>query len=417
MRVGVYLGGLNPEYAGGLKTYAIGLVNGLIGNPRGHEIVVFVGEEAREELAERTGSRSTASFVPPPATPGALVERLTLLPGLDALHVPIRERRMRKISELIEARCDVVLFPLCFMATYRLRIPSIVSFHDLQHERYPSFFSWRHLRARRVRFGATFRHATLLQASSNAMKAEALEVYGDRVSENRIAVIPEGVDFAEFAAAPAPGWRRGYDVPDQFLLYPAQMWHHKNHLRLLQAIEGLRMGAGIRIPLVLTGAEYGAAPEVRRFIADRRLTDQVFVLGKVPYPVLRGLYRQASYVLSASLHESNCLPILEAAASGSPLIVADIPPNRESAGIFKLRLFDPRDVGSIAATLAEAWNNRDGNGEAVAANREVARNLDWTVVADMYLRRAEDLVSNRQMRGAQQVMTESATASGHARVI
>lgn len=400
MRVGVYLGGLNPDYAGGLKTYAIGLVKGLVANARGHETVVFVGDEAREELAERVGSSSKASFVAPPAVPGALVERLTMLPGLEVLHVPMRVRRMRRISELIEARCDVVLFPLCFMATYRLRVPSIVSFHDLQHERYPSFFSWRSMRARRVRFGATFRHATLLQASSNAMKAEALEIYGDRLSESRIALIPEGVDFAEFAAAPDVDWRKDYTLPDEFLLYPAQMWHHKNHLRLLEAIDRLRTGTGIRIPLVLTGAEYEAAPGVRRFIADRQLTGQVFVLGRVPYPVLRGLYREASYVLSASLHESNCLPLLEGAASGSPLIVADIPPNRESAQIFNLRLFDPRDVGSIAATLSDAWEKRHDNRESVAANREVARGFDWTIIADMYLQRAEQLVSNREIKSS-----------------
>lgn len=400
MRVGVYLGGLNPDYAGGLKTYVIGLVSGLLRNVRGHDTVLFVGDEVREELTERLGPLAEASFVSAPAVPGSILDRMTLLPGLDAFHVPIRARRMRKVSELLQAQCDVVLFPLCFLATYNLRIPSIVSFHDLQHERFPSFFSWRHMRARRVRFGATFRHATLLQASSNAMKTEALQIYGDRVSESRIAVIPEGVDFAEFAAPPDPDWRRGYQVPDEFLLYPAQLWHHKNHLRLLAALEKLRTGTGLRIPLVLTGAEYQAAPAIRRFIADRQLNDQVFILGRVPYPVLRGLYRQASYVLSASLHESNCLPVLEAAASGSPLIVADIAPNRESAQIFKLRMFDPHDVGSIAATLAEAWENRKTNAESVAANREAARKFDWTIIADMYLDRAERLVSERETNGA-----------------
>jgi glycosyltransferase involved in cell wall biosynthesis len=411
VRVGVYLGGLNPDFAGGLKTYTIGLVSGLVRNVRGHDTVVFVGDEVRQELAERVGPRANATFVSPPATPGSLLERLTMLPGLEAFHVPMRERRMRRLTEFLEARCDVVLFPLCFMATYRLRIPSIVSFHDLQHEKYPSFFSWRHMRARRVRFGATFRHATVLQASSNAMKAEALEVYGDRLTESRIAVIPEGVDFAEFAAAPSPDWRAGYEVPGEFLLYPAQMWHHKNHLRLLQAIEQLRTGAGIRIPLVLTGGEYEAAPAVRRFIQDRHLTDQVFILGRVPYPVLRGLYRQASYVLSASLHESSCLPIFEAAASGSPLIVADIPPNRESAQTFKLRLFDPLDVERIAAVLLEAWENRHRNQESVAANREAARNFDWTIIADLYLQRAEQLVGNREMKGVTNAVPRDAEES------
>jgi glycosyltransferase involved in cell wall biosynthesis len=395
MRVGVYLAGLDPGYAGGLTTYSIGLVNGLIRNDRGHRVVVFIGEQARDFLASRllTGfsSRLTVVREPPPSS----MERATRVPVLELLHVPLRNRRMQPVALQIEQECDVVLFPLTFMATYRLGVPSIVSFHDLQHEVYPQFFSWRLLRSRRVQFGATFRHATLMQASSVAMKNEALRVYGDRLVPQRVAVIPEGVDFAEFSGPVEVDARSIHGLPDEFLHYPAQLWHHKNHLRLLEAIDLVRVREGLQIPLVLNGAEYEAAPAVRQFIADRKLNRQVFLLGKVPFPTLRSLYQQASYVLSASLHESSCLPVLEAAASGTPLIVADIAPTRESAEIFRLRLFDPLDIESMASTLAEAWRNRHANQEAVRANRETARSLDWEVVAGMYLDQAARLHATR----------------------
>ena len=143
----------------------------------------------------------------------------------------------------------------------------------------------------------------------------------------------------------------------------------------------------------LTGAEFEAAPAIRTLIASRGMEDQVFLLGKVPYASLRSLYRQASYVLSASLHESNCLPVLEAAASGSPIIVADIPPNRESAQVFQMRLFDPLDVESIAATLLEAWTNRHANRGAIESNQQTAHRFDWSAVADMYIDAATGLVS------------------------
>jgi glycosyltransferase involved in cell wall biosynthesis len=305
---------------------------------------------------------------------------------------------MLRIADQISDECDVVLFPLGFMATYRLRVPSIVSFHDLQHEVYPQFFTWRSLRDRRVIFNATFRHATLMQASSIAMKDEALRVYRDCLVPERITVIPEGVDFPVFSAAVDEDARKKYQLPEEFLFYPAQLWHHKNHLRLLEAIELVRTRDATEIPLVLTGGEYEAGPAIRSFIAERGLGDRVFLLGKVPFPSLLSLYRQATYVLSASLHESNCLPVLEAAASGSPIIVADIPANRESADVFRLRLFDPIDVGNIAVTLSEAWGQRHGNREATKANRESARRFDWTHIADMYLEQANRLVDGQGMR-------------------
>ncbi|MBW4052024.1 MAG: glycosyltransferase family 4 protein [Proteobacteria bacterium] len=393
MRVGVYLCGLDPTYMGGLKTYAAGVVKGLVASTRGHQVAVFVSEEVGSEILKQLPDASRATVVPVRMPGGRLIDGLTRLPGLERLHVPVRNRRMRPISALLESQCDIVLFPLSFMATYRLRVPSIVSFHDLQHESYPEFFSWRVLRDRRVRFGATFRHATMLQASSNAMKQEALRVYGHCVAPERIGVIPEGVDYEAFSAEPGVDCHKEYGVPDEFLLYPAQLWHHKNHLRLLQALDRIRSREACSIPLVLTGGEFEAAPAVRRFIVERDLAKQVFLLGKVPYAALRALYRRATYVLSASLHESSCLPVLEAAASGSPLIVADIPPNRESARVFKLRLFDPVDVESIASTLSEAWGARYLNEQAVGSNREAARQYDWPVIADMYLEAAEKMMT------------------------
>lgn len=393
MRIGVYLVGLDPAYSGGMKTYAMGLINGLIRSPRRPNVVVFVNDEARAEVAGRIDAAG-ATFVSVRLPSGRVAERLSWLLGVESVHAALRNGRTRHVAELVGRHCDVVLFPLSYMGAYRLPVPSIVSFHDLQHEKFPKFFNWRELRARRMLFGATFRHASLIQASSHAMKEEALRVYGDRLGPERIAVIPEGVDFAAFGAEPAVDPRKEYGLPAEFLLYPAQMWHHKNHLRLLQALDRIRGRAGTRIPLVLTGAEYEAAPGVRRFIADRGLGDQLFLLGVVPYATLRALYRQATYVLSASLHESSCLPVLEGAASGSPLIVADIPANRESASVFKLRLFDPVDVESIAAVLSEAWDSRRENGAVVDHNRAAARRLDWTAIADMFLEQAERLSTN-----------------------
>jgi glycosyltransferase involved in cell wall biosynthesis len=182
-------------------------------------------------------------------------------------------------------------------------------------------------------------------------------------------------------------------LPEEFLFYPAQLWHHKNHLRLLQAIDAVGTSTGIRIPLVLTGAEYEATAEIKRFIADRGLGDRVFLLGKVPFPHLLSLYKQACYVVSASLHESNCLPLLEAAASGTAIIAADIPANRETAAIFHLPLFEPLDVSSIADALRAAWLRRHDNQAVVVANREIARRFDWSVVAGNYLDHARALLA------------------------
>src|SRR5580692_3817830 len=123
MRIGVYLTGLNPAYVGGLTTYAVGLLNGLISNNRGHQIVTFVSDDAQLLLAARIKVAPHARCVVMNEPSKTTAERLTLLPTLSVFHKHVRNRRMRHVSNQISAECDVVLFPLCYMATYQLTVP------------------------------------------------------------------------------------------------------------------------------------------------------------------------------------------------------------------------------------------------------------------------------------------------------
>jgi glycosyltransferase involved in cell wall biosynthesis len=400
VRIGVYLLGLDPQYVGGLSTYAIGLVNGLIKNGGAYDVVVFVDADDGAALRPRIGTSPHARVVAVARPSNAMIERITAMPGASVFHVSVRNWRRRAVAEQIESECDAVIFPLGCMATYDLHVPSIVSFHDLQHEVYPRFFSWRELRARRVLYGANFRYATLIQASSAAVRDEALRVYRDRLTPERIVIIPEGVDYAAFSVDGSMEALDTYGLPPEFLFYPAQFWRHKNHLRVLEALDLIRTREAVTIPLVLTGADYGCLGAVQRFLANRKLDAQVFLLGRVAYPVLRALCRRASYVLSASLYESSCLPILEAAASGAALLVSDIAPNRESAKTFRLRMFDPNNVENMATVISTAWRERDKNGEASAQNREAARQFDWVEIARRYLQQIRCLEPDRDERGA-----------------
>ena len=59
-----------------------------------------------------------------------------------------------------------------------------------------------------------------------------------------------------------------FDLPPEgFIFYPAQTWPHKNHLRLLEAIQRLRTRHGLEVSLVCTGGQTGAYPEIARRVA------------------------------------------------------------------------------------------------------------------------------------------------------
>ena len=114
-------------------------------------------------------------------------------------------------------------------------------------------------------------------------------------------------------------------------------------------------------------------------------------LGVVPFEDVIALHHSARLLVTASLYESSSLPVLEAAAAGTPIVAGRIPPHEEMAEHLEMRLFDPTDDEELAAVLEEAWADEETSTEQVAANREGVQRYSWDNAALMYLQLFERL--------------------------
>ena len=127
------------------------------------------------------------------------------------------------------------------------------------------------------------------------------------VPADRVWSIPLGVDHERFARTGRVR-RDGLRLPARYVLYPANMWPHKNHARLLDAFGARRRP---ELWLVLTGQTYGARAPAR---ADAR---GCATSGTCRATDLPALYRGATALVFPSLFEGFGLPPLEAMACGS----------------------------------------------------------------------------------------------------
>lgn len=86
----------------------------------------------------------------------------------------------------------------------------------------------------------------------------------------------------------------------------------------------------------------------------RRLTpllnDRVVMLGSVRRSSMRGLYSNALFFVNCSLHEGQSNAVLEAISFQCPVLLSDIPENRDF-GLDAKHYFDPYDVDSVANAL------------------------------------------------------------------
>ena len=317
--VGISLLTLVPGVVGGSETYVRELCRALarVGELEYRTFVPSIAADAADGLPSRTVPEYRAGRTMP-----ARVRAMTL--------AAIRAERVRGGLEL--DRLDAIHFPLSVMLPPVEHPPAVSSVLDLQHELFPEFFSRAERLYRRAAYGWTVRRSRLVITISAHAAATIVERLG--VDPGRVRPIHLGIDHERF--------RPGDEPRDEFLLYPALGWPHKNHARLFEAFAlARRTRPGLR--LVLTGYD-GAAP------------DGVEVRGRVSTDELAALYRRAAALVFPSLYEGFGQPPLEAMASGCPVASSTGGSLPEVVGD-AARLFDPTSVEDMAAAIADVLDD------------------------------------------------------------
>jgi len=142
-----------------------------------------------------------------------------------------------------------------------------------------------------------------------------------------------------------------------YYFYPAQLWPHKNHIRIIDAV-ALLQKQGIIIQVVFVGGDKGLATHLRKRIASLQLEDQVKILGFVPSSHMRGLYEGCAAVVMPTYFGPTNIPPLEAWSIGRPLIYSSH--LFEQAGDAAL-LVDPDEVEALSEAMRKVLDSSIAN--------------------------------------------------------
>ena len=167
------------------------------------------------------------------------------------------------------------------------------------------------------------------------------------------------------------------------MLYPAQYWPHKNHVRLLKSLANLRDKHGIIANLVCTGRRSHDWPRVREQTRALRLDGQVQFLGFVEPGHLRALYRLADFLIFPSLFEGGGFPILEAFQEGAPVACSTATSLPEYGGDAVL-LFDPDSTEDMAEAVRRMWSDADLRQSLRTRGSARAQLFTWDQTARTY---------------------------------
>jgi glycosyltransferase involved in cell wall biosynthesis len=276
----------------------------------------------------------------------------------------------------------------------------VVTIPDLNFELLPD--CWRPLDRWTMRLSCRVakRIAEKVITFSEFSKRTLITLYD--IPADRIRVTPLGIDGRIFAPGADLGalatLRRDLGLPPEFLLFPANTWPHKNHIRLLEALVALRDSDGLRPYLVLTGSVKHGHSAAMDALVRRALSDQVRWLGHVDGGRLAALYRMATALVFPSLHEGFGLPVLEAMACGCPVACSRTTATVEAGGDAAMT-FDPADVSDIARALRALLSSEDLRRDLVRRGLERAAEFSWERTSRATLRVYDEVILRDGGRG------------------
>ena len=252
-------------------------------------------------------------------------------------------------------RADLVHLPSTIVPPI-LPCPAVVTVHDLAWARYPDTYDPADLRMQMEVVPGSIRRAAHVIAVSRATARDVMDVL--LVPGDRVTAIPLGVSSAFEPRGPKltgnefPGADR---ARDGCLLHTGGLHPRKNLRRLLDAYAMLSragsVGAVSVPPLVIAGnMDNPWGRELMEQVASLNLASEVIFPGHITERVMPALYRSAITLVYPSLYEGFGLPILEAMASGTPVITSDGSSMLEVAGEAAV-LVNPENTEELAGAL------------------------------------------------------------------
>ncbi len=235
-----------------------------------------------------------------------------------------------------------------FVPPFRRRCRAVVTVHDLAFLRDPALMT---AESRRYygQVRRAVRSAGFTIVPSRATARDAVALLG--AARARLRVIPEAASgaFRPHTEAERTAARRRWAAGRRYVLALGTIEPRKNLKSLLHAWAMLGEDAEAAQPRLLVAGGRGWLADDLPALAERLgLGDSVRWLGRVPDADLPALVAGAECLVYPSLYEGFGLPVLEAMASGTPVVTSNVSSLPEIAGDAAL-LVDPRPADELAA--------------------------------------------------------------------
>jgi glycosyltransferase involved in cell wall biosynthesis len=256
-------------------------------------------------------------------------------------------------------------------------VPTVVTIHDMSLTLYPRCHPPRRVLLNRPLVNLAARRADAIITVSQSAKRDIVDLYG---------LPPERVHVVHEAAAPSfrpitdrtelGRVRQRYALADRFILYVGTIEPRKNLLKLIEGFAARRKAGDLPHQLVCAGPYGWLSRDIEKTIGHLRVADAIRFTGYVPFDDLPALYSLAEMFVFPSIYEGFGLPVIEAMASGTPVITGHVPALTEVGGGAVERA-DRLDAGTLGDAMVALARDRERREHLISLGLARARTFSW----------------------------------------
>lgn len=266
---------------------------------------------------------------------------------------------------------------------------SVVTIHDLSPFAWPECHPPERVRYMEAEVGLSVERASLLITDSQFTRMEVANYFGKRLEDIHTVPLASAPCFFPREETQLGACLDKHGLGYQgYSLFVGTIEPRKNLLVLLDAYERLPARLRKQWPLVLTGYQGWRSDEIHARIAQGARAGWVSYLGFVDSDDLPLLYAGARLFVFPSLYEGFGLPVLEAMASGIPVVCSNSSSLPEVAEEVAL-MCDAHDVQALSGSIERGLEDLSWRTEASSRGLAKARDYSWRrcaqATADVYV--------------------------------
>ncbi len=287
------------------------------------------------------------------------------------------------------------------------KVPLVITLHDIIYMESSSWSIITGKGSNYQKFGNVYRRFVVPAILKKAKKIitvsdfekKCIGTFFKMADDERLVTVYNGVSSyfkPETDSAVLKTVKEKYHLPDEFFFFLGNTHPKKNTPGTLKAFSDFLKQTGSAVKLVMIDYDKNELEKILLEIGDPSLIEKIVLTGYINNQDLPAIYSQCSLFLYPSLRESFGIPIIEAMASGAPVITSQTSSMPEVSGD-AAALINPFKTEEITEAMNGIYQNTALRQQMVDAGIQQAAKFSWKAMAEDVLEIYNQVLLQRQL--------------------